>query len=153
MKIVLNIVAGMGLVAIGWLVKLVWGTDVQRMVLYVVLAGFVLLALAVVFVRLKVGRDLKRLSTAELAMLAKNLEPDDAECLADSSSRGREFLWEILKLPVALLVCFGPVIVCHLFRYRQLSPHDPITWMDMVVIVFSCGGAAVIQRFLKRRKK
>ena len=141
------------LVSIGCIAQRYWGLGGKLVVLYIVLAIFVILSAAVLVMRLRLQQELKGLAPADRQELEGRTDPDDADMLTDNPmSAWRDFIWDILSVPLALMIVLGPAFAYHLLRYRRFSWDDKMTWVHILIVFVSSGVAIGLHALLKKTR-
>jgi hypothetical protein len=141
------------LVSIGCIAQRYWGLGGKLVVLYIVLAIFVILSAAVLVMRLRLQQELKGLAPADRQELEGQTDPDDADMLTDNPrSAWRDFIWDIVSVPLALLIVLGPAFAYHMIRYGQFSWDDQMTWVHILIVFVSSGTAIGIHMLIQRHR-
>ena len=139
------------LVVCGAVAKHYLGLGGKLAVLFVVVGVFVALSCAVLLMRLRLQRELKTMTSADRRELEQQTDPDDADMLADTpTSAWRDFIWDILGVPLALLIVMGPAFVYHLIRYGKFKWSDQMTWIHILIVFASAGIAIGVHAAMKK---
>jgi hypothetical protein len=141
------------LLACGWTAHHYWGLGGKLVVLFVAMGVFLALSSAVLLMRLRLQRELESMASADRRELEQQTDPDDADMLADTpASAWRDFIWDILSVPLALLIVLGPAFVYHIIRYGRFSWNDQMTWVHILMVFASAGIAIGVHAAMKRMK-